>query len=208
MRKTSLSSTVNDVILCDETLFVGGGFDVVPAGWDLVQFVDSKLKDCKCFIDIGANVGSFTLLAKGYPNVKFLSFEPVKKTFSILKKNVELNGIQNVTLVNKGLSDKEDSLEIYVPSDTNQLGCSSLYQNFNSEYTKELCEFDKLDNYIEHTADFIKIDVEGHEYNVLNGGLEFLKKHHSTLLIEDNPPQTEEERENQIKIYTLLDSIG
>lgn len=207
MKKTVLSDNVRDILLCDESVLATGGFDVVPAGWDLVRFVDSKLKDCKYFIDIGANVGSFTLLAKGYPDVKFLSFEPVKKIFSILEKNVNLNEIKNVTLINKGLSDVEEDINIYIPTDNN-IGSSSIYKIDYTECDVEMCSFDKLDNYMDYPAELIKIDVEGHEYKVLTGGMEFLKKYHPMILMEDNPPSTEEQFENQRNIFTLLDSLG
>lgn len=207
MRTSTLSPNVTNIILSDESIIYGGGFDIVPAGYDLVHFVDSRLKDCRCFLDIGANVGSFTLLAKGYPNTQFISFEPIKKTFNILKQNIELNNITNVMLVNKGLSNKEEVLKMYIPINTNSLGGSSIIKPLE-EHIEEICEFDILDNYIDFPVDLIKIDVEGHEYNVLKGGLNLINKHHPLLLIEDNPPITLEEKETQTKIYNLLQSLG
>lgn len=205
MRKTNLSSNVLNIILSDESVLNEGGFDIIPAGYDLINFVDSRLSSCRCFLDIGANVGSFTLLAKGYPNTQFISFEPVKKTFNILKQNIELNDITNVILVNKGLSNIKQTLKIHIPS--HSLGGSSVIKP-SEEHTEETCEFDILDDYIDFHVDLIKIDVEGHEYNVLEGGLNLIKKHHPLLLIEDNPPSTQEQKDNQTKIYQLLNSLG
>jgi FkbM family methyltransferase len=207
MKKVTLSANVTDIILTDEAVLTYGGFDVVPSGYDLVQFIDQKLINSKCFLDVGANVGSFTLLAKGYSNTQFISFEPVKKTFNILKENIELNNISNVILINKGLSnDKEDKI-IYIPGEDN-LGGSSVISSSQKIQYEELCSFDILDNYIDYEPDLIKIDVEGHEYSVLEGGLNLLKKYHPMLLIEDNPPSTEEEKNNQMRIHQLLNSLN
>ncbi|MBT8394998.1 MAG: FkbM family methyltransferase, partial [Bacteroidia bacterium] len=63
------------------------------------------------FLDIGANVGAYTILASGEKNCKSIAIEPIPETFNYLKKNIELNKLdQKVTLHNVGLSYKNDRL--------------------------------------------------------------------------------------------------
>ena len=52
------------------------------------------------FIDVGANIGSFTVLASAHNQAKSISFEPVPATFNYLQRNIKINKIENVRLLN------------------------------------------------------------------------------------------------------------
>jgi predicted RNA methylase len=65
-------------------------------------------------IDIGANVGLYSLYAKHLPNSHFYSYEPFKFTYDLLNDNIKLNNITNVQTYNIGLSDKKGSPNIYL----------------------------------------------------------------------------------------------
>ena len=58
-------------------------------------------------VDIGANVGLYSLYAKHLPNSQFYSYEPYKFTYDLLNDNIKLNNITNVETYNIGLSDKK-----------------------------------------------------------------------------------------------------
>ncbi len=122
------------------------------------------------FFDIGANVGSYTILASGHCKAKTFCFEPIPTTFEALRKNIVSNGIENlVKAKNIGLGEKESTLVFTKKMDTVN------HVMFNYDYT---AKEDSIEVKV-HTADsiltetdcpsLIKIDVEGFETSVLNG---------------------------------------
>lgn len=124
------------------------------------------------FYDIGANVGSYTLLASGVCQSQTVAFEPVKETFEILYKNIELNNLQNiVTLENKGVGDKPGELLFSTDCDTTNhvLNANEPTENSNRIPVVNLDLYCK-----EYIPSLIKIDVEGYEVQVLDGAQELL----------------------------------
>ena len=70
-----------------------------------LSLFDSEIDEGSVVLDVGANIGVYTLTAAKYASVVY-SFEPDPITFSNLKRNVEANGYKNVVAVNKAVSDK------------------------------------------------------------------------------------------------------
>jgi FkbM family methyltransferase len=129
-------------------------------------------------VDIGANVGLYSLYAKFLPNSQFYSYEPYKFTYDLLNDNIELNNITNVQTYNIGLSDKKGKtiLNVCLSQDgLNTMGANPL--RFNDIHQVEV-EINTLDNIFYNNnikVDFIKIDTEGWEYNILQGGEKTIK---------------------------------
>jgi FkbM family methyltransferase len=127
----------------------------------------------------GANIGKYSLLAtKTLPNTKIIAFEPVKKTFENLTKNVE--GKTNITLVNCGLFSSECTKEINLFNSNTH---SSLYDSQGVNYSvndKIAIQLITGDSYLEeqniNQVDFLKIDIEGAEYDALLGLEKALQK--------------------------------
>ncbi|MGM0579167.1 MAG: FkbM family methyltransferase [Bacteroidota bacterium] len=123
-------------------------------------------------IDGGANIGGYSrILTKVLPNTKIHSFEPVKNTFLKLKENV--GHIENITLHNKGLYKKNCVKEINIfPSNTH----SSLIdiEGLSYESTgKQEIELINGDDFLNENnineVDFLKLDIEGAEYDAIVG---------------------------------------
>jgi len=152
------------------------------------------------FIDIGSNRGeaitSMTSVAN-FENIIF-GFEPNPLIFNKLKNN--FNGNNRIKLNNYGLGDKNQELALYIPFYRNWMfdGLSSLkYEaaegwlrtrlwkfNENKQHIKKVsCQVRKLDDF-DLDPYFIKIDVQGFEYEVLQGGINTIKTHKPILLIE------------------------
>lgn len=113
-------------------------------------------------IDCGANIGLSALyFKKRYPQSEIIAFEPDKKVFEILKKNVLSRKYSDIKLINKALW-KDNSVLNFKPdhADGGKI-CSSLNEN-----TIKI-ESVRLRDFIDREIDFLKIDIEGAEYEVL-----------------------------------------
>lgn len=152
----------------------------------LLRFFKNLIKSNKfnLFIDIGANIGYFSIPISYYVNT--LSFEPLTYNFEKLKKNSSYN-TGKIKLFNFGLSDKVSTSKIYFSSDSPNFGNVSLYpdkyKNLNKYEKIDLKVFDNSFDYSNQNL-LIKIDVEGHELNLLRGLKKTLIKNNCFIYIE------------------------
>lgn len=113
-------------------------------------------------IDIGANIGVFTLLCLSKGAKKIYSVEPVEKTFEVLNKNT-IN-YNNVKIFNFGLSNFNKNA---IFSSNGWSSINSLYSNNDQKIPVTLISAESFFNYIEEeNIDIMKIDVEGSEYDI------------------------------------------
>ncbi|MFW5701012.1 MAG: FkbM family methyltransferase [Cyclobacteriaceae bacterium] len=144
----------------------------------LLIYLNRKLSSRKgkiTLFDVGANIGDYTKrLAETFQKyeVEIFSFEPSAKTFKLLKENIPADFIQAINL---GLGAKEENLKIY----HNSLGSNyaSIYEREDSEETEDIIittlDIFCNDRSIEKIS-FLKIDIEGNEYNCLLGAQNLL----------------------------------
>lgn len=143
-----------------------------------VNYLSSFYKDnVKNIIDIGANIGNYTIALKyAYPTANIHSFEPNTTNYTRLIKNIELNEFKNITTNQLGLSDKKGVLNLYF--NEKNMGAATLAQHEGNQH--EVIELETLDNYCEinsiENIDILKIDIEGGELNCLKGGTSILSK--------------------------------
>ena len=119
------------------------------------------------FFDIGANIGSYTLVASESDRALVFAFEPHPVTFHYLSQNVELNRRGNVILLNIALGDHDGQARLTdeAGSATNHIATEAA-----TAAIPVICR--RIDSYCdEHgvTPAIVKIDVEGFEYGVLEG---------------------------------------
>lgn len=142
-------------------------------------------------IDMGANIGYFALIAaKTVGNKgKVVAFEPEPWNFQLLKKNVELNNMTNITPVGKAVSDKAGTLTLYVdPSNTL---CHHMYDKSDGA-TPVPVEVISIDEYIRANpmkVDVIKMDIEGFEPHALKGMKETLAKNPGLKILSEFYPE-------------------
>ena len=145
-------------------------------------------------LDIGSNIGWYSLFIAKY-GYNILSFEPSDLNNYILKKNYCLNKELNITFIKKGLYNSEKKCDFY--KSKGNCGDGFVFcdkkGNLPSHLEKsEEVTLTKLENYIpflsKHNLGLIKIDVEGAEEKVLEGGIQLLSKYHVPFIfLEFNP---------------------
>ena len=146
------------------------------------------------------------------------SFEPNPLLFSYLEKNFK-KLVKNITLYNIALSDKVTETDLKIPKrfetlnknnyeERYKLGCATIHKKnmlSNEEFITYRVKTAKLDDIlIDHKIGFIKIDVEGHEKNVLNGSINLIKKNKPNLLIEIEERHSKEKVEDTIRFINNL----
>lgn len=166
-------------------------------------------------IDIGANIGAVTLnLAKKvYPSGKIFSFEPSPLNFKRASKNISLNNFSNIKLINQGLGNKKATAFLYNVNPTNRGMLRLLPEDEqNNSFEKEAVEIDTLDSSMKTFSmpkpDFIKIDVEGFEYKVLQGAYDTLSNHKPTLFIELDDNNLREQKSSATELILYLKQFG
>jgi len=138
----------------------------------------------KIVFDIGANVGEYSAMLLEQSKIRDINmelhlFEPTKSCFETISKKFDSLG--NVTLNNFGVSNSNDTAEIFY--DKEQSGLASLYQRNLDSYNLQLSQSEeiflrRMDEYIKikniNHIGFIKIDIEGHELKAFEGFGDYL----------------------------------
>lgn len=128
--------------------------------------------DAPLIIDIGANVGYFSLYAfKNFKNPKVIAFEPFPANFKLLEKHKEVNSLDSLILDKRAISGTESLLKInYNPNEDYSVGASVVVSKpgVSSSLEVEAISLKALfDQYEVARCDLLKVDCEGAEYNIL-----------------------------------------
>jgi len=117
-------------------------------------------------VDIGAHIGFFSLMAAKYAkNGRVYSFEPMPESFALLKHNIKINGLKNVTAIRKAVSNKKERRKLFI--DTTCTGAHSLYVKTKKAVEVETTAFnDFVKEYRIKHINFLKMDCEGAEYDI------------------------------------------
>ncbi len=150
-----------------------------------------EIKPGDVVLDIGANIGYYTLLAAKLvgPTGRVYAFEPEPVNFELLKKNVQANGFTNVILEQKAVSNQTGRLKLYV-SDQNK-GDHQIYASGESRSFVEI-EAVRLDDYFrDYTAAIhvVKMDIQGAEGFALEGMEKLLNKFPKLKLLTEFCPE-------------------
>jgi len=148
-------------------------------------------------LDIGANVGSLMMpLAKKYPNLQFLGFEPNPFVANRFQRNIQLNQLENIEIVPFACSDISGKKVKFFAQDYDEnnlagnMGLSGFLpnegmKNFEEINLETICLDDFLsEKYPETKVSFIKIDTQGSEIEVLKGAKKTIQKYKPSLLVE------------------------
>ncbi len=139
--------------------------------------------------DIGANIGMTALLFAGLAR-HVVAFEPGPSTFALLETNLARAGADNVTAVNLGMGARAGHQTLTFSTQNRSGGfVSDRLKISNAGHSTETIRIDTLDGYFfdaDLRPDFIKMDVEGFEPQVLRGAQALLDRHQPTVVLELN----------------------
>ena len=163
----------------------------------VTQVLLKFLQEDTNFLDVGANIGYFSLIASKKCSLgKVFSFEPDPTNYDLLKSNIALNSLNNIRPYNLALSDRDENLYFssmgfdqnlgarFTAKETATLTQHSLPQAKAPTQIKAVA-FDQF--LLNEKINIIKIDVEGFELNVLRGMKEMLSQQHPLIITEFAP---------------------
>ena len=149
-----------------------------------------KLSFNKSVLEIGANLGFYTCIG-GKVAKKYYCYEPIKKNFRELKKNLNLNSLNNVKAFNFAVTDnKNDFVSLYTPNeDRSDITTGASLLAISKKYEK--CKAINIVKLINKTKpQLIKMDIEGYEYDLLLKFKNYVKQKKPVIICELNNPKS------------------
>ncbi|MBX9696842.1 MAG: FkbM family methyltransferase [Alphaproteobacteria bacterium] len=185
----------------------------------LIPLLRPVISSHSIVLDVGGHAGQMTKLFAGLAcKGRVYTFEPGSYAFSILRKTKALKGLSNVSLINQGLSSVPGEVVLQVPlkrSGSMGFGISHIVEPGNDACGisfRETINVTTLDSFVDsqnlESLDFIKIDVEGHELEVLKGGVKTLKRLKPALMIEVNTGNFERAGYDTRALFDMMTSLG
>jgi len=161
-------------------------------------------------IDCGSNLGlSILYFKKRYPKAHIIGFEPDKKTFALLEKNIKQNNLENITLVNKAVADHDGMLTFYSDPGLDGATRTNMFSKEFGCVKETVVQATKLSHVINRPVDFLKMDIEGAETQVFqeladSGKLSFVKK----IVLEYHHHMHDGNRDNMSVLLGILERNG
>jgi FkbM family methyltransferase len=160
----------------DLKTFLGRYYYYTTPNKRLKFLIEQLLTKKSNYIDVGANIGQTSLMAACL-DINVTAFEPVPQIFKNLKANIQLNNLKNIKTYMLAISNKNENKQIAICSDND--GAHSLSKSFQKasgkNYSKMISIKAKKFDSLKLNADMVKIDVEGHELEALEGMEKSLK---------------------------------
>ena len=172
-----------------------------------LKLVEQFVRNGDVVLDIGANIGFFTLVyarAVGEKGHVF-AFEPEPRNASLLRKNIAVNGYRNITVLERAVGEKSRAVKLFLSN--YNMGDHRIYDPYErtKSWEKSSAVYDRLqhkydrrisvdiplvsiDGFFKGTTrriDFVKIDVQGAEGGVLKGMLATLRKNKSVKIVTE-----------------------
>lgn len=153
--------TFEDVAESNTVNYVFGEFEEDFYGLEQIE-----LSPNDTVLDIGGNVGMFSIYVKKKFGCKVIAFEPVPMNYEQFKKNMLLNGLSpdDIELHNVAITDVEGG-EIKIGTPLCNTGGSSMF--FTNEQLSSVCKTETINKYITEDCKYLKIDCEGGEYTII-----------------------------------------
>jgi FkbM family methyltransferase len=155
-----------------------------------VGLIKAIVPDDGHFIDVGGNVGYYSLSVAARPAFKgkILAFEPLPKLWDLFNRSIQENGFADrVSVRQQALADEPGEMRLSDAEDTSNAGATRLVADSDTAKTNRSVEVETLDRVIGGMRpDAMKVDIEGAEGLFLEGAKRTIAAHKPTLLMEIN----------------------
>jgi FkbM family methyltransferase len=187
--KMVLDSNDNDVSLQikEHGWYVDEQFDI--------QILHRYLKEGMTFVDLGANVGFYTFVARSLVGDKgrVFAFEPFPRNAQLIRASIRENSFTNVTIVEAAVSDRNGKASFHLSPDANsEHSLLDLDFKYNGQQRPAKIDVDlvTIDSFFEKNVgdkkvDFIKMDIEGSEYEAVKGMKKILENNRHLVLLAE-----------------------
>lgn len=154
----------------------------------LTETLQSELREGDCVVDIGANIGYYALMEARLvgPGGKVYAVEPVPHNIQLLEDSVRLNGYGNIETFQLAIGEQDSVLPLYISDHPNW---SSFYRSRQVVGQVDVA-VTSLDSFLKdkRRPNLIRMDVEGYEYEILNGMSHILESNEPLrLFVEFHP---------------------
>lgn len=172
----------------------------------LELFIRKKINNIDYIIDIGANIGFYSLFMNditAHRNIQIIAIEPVLGSYKILKLNSSLSKNKQIKTFNYAIGESEKKVIISVPDSKNLSHIKNAVKTTSSakniiENEVEMITLSKLlsNQNIKPKRILFRFDIEGYEYNLLKGNIELFKSINNAYMIFEYHPYLLSEKEN------------
>ncbi len=159
-------------------------------------------------IDIGANIGSYTIRLAGRFR-KVVAFEPSPAHCRVLRINASINNFHNIYVEEMALSDSTGTRPLYIRRGGGATSLDSSHYGLGYDRVVSV-RTEKLDNYLDRLGkvDFVKLDAESHELKILVGGRVLIATSRPILAVEVHRASLPAEDSCSCAFSTLIRSLG
>lgn len=181
-----------------------------------IAYINSTIKKGDTVLDIGAHKAGylFFMLKQVGGSGKIVAFEPQSTLYNYIKKMKTLFNWGNVTIEHLALSDSVGTVTLYIPTNkankTSTPGATIVNHKVDSKFNKtENVSTETLDSYCTRNniqPDFLKIDVEGNELKIFQGGVNTLKKYKPKIMVEIEALHVGQEQ--VLGTFKFIESLG
>jgi FkbM family methyltransferase len=167
------------------------------------------VRDGDTFLDGGANIGAVTLPVAATGRAECLAFEPEPRNAARLAENAELNGLQNVTVIEAALWSAPGAVTLRVGGTTGTGTHAVVEQDDEDMASIPATTIDELSERGRRAPDVVKLDVEGAELEVLRGAAATLEAGAiRELFVETHPQRLAERGASEGGLVSFLDGLG
>lgn len=178
------------------------------------DFLKSCCGEGATILDIGAHIGLFSTIAAKIAGEygKIFAFEPAPTTIPILHQTIRINELGNlINPVNQAMGKEVGKMTFFISDNEADNSNSLISYKQHSKLSGITVEVNTIDNFVMtkklSKVNFIKIDVEGAEYDTIRGGIEVCKKYKPHIILAIHPEPIEKKGDRLEDIYDLLEEL-
>jgi FkbM family methyltransferase len=183
-----------------EAIYLYGCYD-----YPVTKLVEALIAPGMVIFDVGANAGFFSLLASTRCQQVY-AFEPLPSNLRRIRRNIEINRLRNVSVVQKAVGDRQGTATLYVPESDNS-GLASLTHMAGAESIE--VPVITLDGYVRSQGlrgvDVMKIDIEGAEVMAFEGARELLSRGDAPDVIFEAHPGSDAAKWLEARGYSIYE---